>query len=102
LPTESAGPLLQRLGDAGVALHVAHHLIVPEDPAQPVALRPVFGDGAIPVEPALIVWHQPRAAQDGLLRGAGVSDSVTAIGDCVTPRRIGHAIAEGYRIGASV
>jgi 2,4-dienoyl-CoA reductase (NADPH2) len=27
---------------------------------------------------------------------------VTAIGDCVTPRRIGHAIAEGYRIGASV
>ena len=27
---------------------------------------------------------------------------LTSIGDCVTPRRIGHAIAEGYRLGANV
>jgi 2,4-dienoyl-CoA reductase (NADPH2) len=102
VPAESAGPLLRRLGEAGVALHVAHRLVVPDDPAGPVALRPVFGDGEIPLDPALIVWHQPRTAEDRLQHAAAAPDALTAIGDCVTPRRIGHAIAEGYRIGGTV
>jgi 2,4-dienoyl-CoA reductase (NADPH2) len=102
VPHESVGPLLRRLGDTGVAMHVATRLVVPEDPAGPLALRPVFGGAALEVAPALVVWHQPRVGDDELSRSTPASDTVTTIGDCVTPRRIGHAIAEGYRLGASV
>jgi len=102
VPAESVGPLLQRLGDAGVALRVAHRLVVPDDAAGAVVLRPLFGGPEVPVEPGLLVWHQPRAVDDELVRALAPSDTVTAIGDCVTPRRISHAIAEGYRLGATV
>jgi 2,4-dienoyl-CoA reductase (NADPH2) len=102
VPAESVGPLLQRLGDAGVAMHVAHRLVVPDDPADPVALRPVFGGGDLVLEPTLLVWHQPRIGDDELQRGTPAGNNLTTIGDCVTPRRIGHAIAEGYRLGANV
>ena len=102
VPAESVGPLLQRLGDAGVTMHVAHRLVVPDDPADPVALRPVFGGGDLVLEPTLLVWHQPRIGDDELQRGIPAGNKLTTIGDCVTPRRIGHAIAEGYRVGANV
>jgi 2,4-dienoyl-CoA reductase (NADPH2) len=102
VPAESVGPLLQRLGQAGVTLHVAHRLEVPDDPVAPLALRPVFSDEAVELEPSLVVWHQPRLADDGLQLATGVDATLTTIGDCVTPRRIGHAIAEGYRFGATV
>ena len=102
VPAESVGPLLQRLGDAGVTMHVAHRLVVPDDPADPVALRPVFGGGDLVLEPTLLVFHQPRIGDDELERGMPAGNTLTTIGDCVTPRRIGHAIAEGYRVGANV
>jgi 2,4-dienoyl-CoA reductase (NADPH2) len=102
VPAESAGPLLQRLGDAGVIMHVAHRLEVPDDPAAPIALRSVFGDAVVLLEPSLVVWHQPRLADDVLQLATQAGDTLTTIGDCVTPRRIGHAIAEGYRFGANV
>jgi 2,4-dienoyl-CoA reductase (NADPH2) len=102
VPAESAGPLLQRLGEAGVIMHVAHRLVVPDDPAAPMALRPVFGDREVPLEPDLVVWHQPRLADDALRLATQADDTLTTIGDCLTPRRIGHAIAEGYRFGATV
>ncbi|WP_328813422.1 oxidoreductase [Rhodococcus sp. NBC_00297] len=100
IPTESAGPLLDRLGDAGVDVKVAHALHVPDDPADPVTLRPIFGAGDLPYEDAAIVWHQPRVALSSF--GLDSSSTVSVIGDCVTPRRIGHAIAEGYRTGAEL
>ena len=102
VPAESVGPLLQRLGDAGVALHVAHRLIVPDDAAGEVVLRPLFGGPEVPVAPGLLVWHQPRAVDDELVRALAPSATATALGDCVTPRRISHAIAEGYRLGATI
>jgi 2,4-dienoyl-CoA reductase (NADPH2) len=102
VPHESVGPLLLRLGEAGVGLHVAHRLVVPDDVAGPAVLRPVFGGPDVAVEPGLLVWHQPRAADGELRQALGPGASVTTIGDCVTPRRISHAIAEGYRIGATV
>lgn len=102
VPAESVGPLLQRLGDAGVALHVAHRLIVPDDAADAMVLSPLFGGPEVPVAADLLVWHQPRAADDVLVRALPPSVTATAIGDCVTPRRISHAIAEGYRLGATV
>ena len=102
VPHESVGPLLRRLGDAGVTMHVATRLVVPEDPA---ALWPCVPSSAEPTSssgPTLLVWHQPRIGDDELTRSTPAGDTVTAIGDCVTPRRIGHAIAEGYRLGATV
>ncbi len=102
VPHESVGPLLGRLGDAGVTLHVATRLVVPEDLTEPLALRPVFGGPDVRLDPGLLVWHQPRLGDDALTRSTPAGDTVTAIGDCVTPRRIGHAIAEGYRLGANV
>jgi 2,4-dienoyl-CoA reductase (NADPH2) len=102
VPAESVGPLLQRLGYAGVALHVAHRLSVPDDVTSSVVLRPLFGGAEVPLAADLLVWHQPRAADDVLVRALTHGDTVTAIGDCVTPRRISHAIAEGYRLGATV
>ena len=102
VPAESVGPLLQRLGDAGVSLQVAHQLVVPDDPTGAVALRPVFGGPEIEVGPALLVWHQQRIGDDELQRATEPDDTLTVIGDCLTPRRISHAIAEGYRFGATV
>ncbi|MFC7360385.1 oxidoreductase [Nocardioides astragali] len=102
VPAESVGPLLQRLGDAGVALHVAHRLLVPDDAAGAVVLQPLFGGADVPVAADLLVWHQPRTVDDVLVRAIAPGATTTAIGDCVTPRRISHAIAEGYRLGATV
>jgi 2,4-dienoyl-CoA reductase (NADPH2) len=102
VPAESAGPLLQRLGGAGVSLQVAHQVVVPDDPAGPVVLRPVFGGPEVEVQPALLVWHQQRVVDDTLLGAAAPGAALTVIGDGVTPRRISHAIAEGYRFGATV
>jgi 2,4-dienoyl-CoA reductase (NADPH2) len=100
VPHESVGPLLQRLGEAGVSLQVAHRLV--SDDGGAALLRPVFGGPELALEPSLVVWHQQRVAVDDLRRAAVDAESLTAIGDCVTPRRISHAIAEGYRIGATV
>ncbi|WP_210429085.1 FAD-dependent oxidoreductase [Nocardioides eburneiflavus] len=100
VPHESTAPLLRRLGAGGAQLHVAHELVVPEDAGEPLVLRPVFGGPDLELPASLTVWHRPRVvvAPFGLAAGPGVS----VIGDCVTPRRISHAIAEGYRVGAEI
>jgi 2,4-dienoyl-CoA reductase-like NADH-dependent reductase (Old Yellow Enzyme family) len=106
IPAESVGPLLGRLGVAGVELKVGYELLADEDLSAPLVLRPVFGGSALELPEVLTVWHQPRvpvnalAAElsDGLPEGAVVG----LIGDCVSPRRISHAIAEGYRVGAEI
>ncbi|WP_089246165.1 oxidoreductase [Rhodococcoides kyotonense] len=100
VPAESAGPLLTRLGCAGVDFKVAYSLVVPEDPTCPVVLRPHFGSGDLTYEDAALVWHRPRIAVSAF--GMEPGDTVSIIGDCVTPRRIGHAVAEGYRAGAEL
>jgi len=76
--------------------------VVPDDAAGAVVLSPLFGGPEVPVAADLLVWHQPRTADDVLVRGLAPGASATAIGDCVTPRRISHAIAEGYRLGATL
>jgi 2,4-dienoyl-CoA reductase (NADPH2) len=99
VPHESVGPLLTRLGDAGVSMQVAHRLVVEGGTA---LLQPVFGGPSVTLGPGLVVWHQQRVAVDALRRTASDGATLTAIGDCVTPRRISHAIAEGYRTGAEI
>ncbi|MET0199466.1 MAG: FAD-dependent oxidoreductase [Rhodococcus fascians] len=100
VPAESAGPLLARLGDGGVDFKIAHTLVIPDDAASPVILRPLFGTGDVACEDVAVVWHGPRVAVSSW--GLERSETVSIIGDCITPRRIGHAIAEGYRTGAEL
>lgn len=100
VPAESAGPLLTRLGAAGVELRVAHMLHVPEDPEAPLALRPTFGGADVDLSEVLTVWHQPRVPVVPF--GSDVRAATSVIGDCVSPRRLSHAIAEGYRAGAEI
>jgi 2,4-dienoyl-CoA reductase (NADPH2) len=100
IPAESAGPLLTRLGAGGVDLRVATTLLVPEDPSAPLQLAPAFGGVAQDLGPVLTVWHRPRVPVTPF--GGVATENVTVIGDCVTPRRVSHAIAEGYRLGASL
>ena len=105
VPHESLGPLLQRLAGTHVAFMPLH--VVQGDPNDPEALLvvPAYGGGEMrPIVPEVLVWHAPRSPEDRLVvvarRLAG--DRLSVIGDCVTPRRIGHAISEGYRAGASI
>jgi len=100
IPAESAGPLLARLGAAGVELHVASTVVVPEDPSSPLRLAPAFGGAERDLGPVLTVWHRPRVPVAPF--GEIASPKVSVIGDCVAPRRLSHAIAEGYRLGASL
>ena len=99
VPAESVGPLMSRLGAGGARLHVASELTLE---AAGAAITPVFGGAPTPIEVDLVVWHTPRTPVDELARTLGRQEKVSVIGDCVTPRRISHAIAEGYRVGAEI
>jgi 2,4-dienoyl-CoA reductase (NADPH2) len=94
VPHESQNPLLTRLASVGARVTTAHRL---EASGDGWALVPVFGGPPVRVEPHLVVWHRDRAVTDSF-----GSAGLVRIGDCVTPRRIGHAIADGYRVGASI
>lgn len=105
IPAESGGPLLGRLATAGVDLAVGRRLHMAPD--GPLLLRGAFGGEPEEIAPALVVWHQPRVQvlPAGLADPAGADPAlapVSVIGDSLAPRRIGHAIAEGYRLGAEV
>lgn len=103
VPAESVGPLLGRLGSAGARFHVATGLELPgSDDEEGGRLVPVFGGGETALDADLVVWHRLRTAVDRLARALGRREDVSVIGDCVTPRRISHAIAEGYRVGAEI
>ena len=68
VPHESVGPLLRRLGDAGVTCTSPTGWSCRRTRPRPLALRPVFGGAELELEPALLVWHQPRLGDDELQR----------------------------------
>ena len=105
VPHESIGPLLQRLAGNDVRLEPLHMVQGDLHDPQAVLLVPVHGGGEVSqIIPDLLVWHAPRSPEDRLVAVARAlaGDRLSVIGDCVTPRRIGHAISEGYRVGASI
>lgn len=99
VPAESVGPLLARLGSHGARLHAATSLTLD---GGGVRIAPAFGGTATTLETDLVVWHTPRTSVDDLATRLGAGPTVSVIGDCLTPRRISHAIAEGYRTGAEI
>lgn len=101
IPHESLGPLLRRLDAAGIALLPGHRLEPDGDGVRAVA---VVGGAARHLPADVLVWNAGRRVQDDLYRlGRRRTDlPMHVVGDAVSPRRIGHAILEGYRAGAAV
>ncbi|MDX6233104.1 MAG: hypothetical protein QOH68_2108 [Nocardioidaceae bacterium] len=100
IPHESLAPLLRRLDEAGVTLLPGHRLV--PDGAGVRAVAAVGGESrSLPAD--VLVWNAGRRVQDDLYRLGRhqVTMPMHVIGDAVSPRRIGHAILEGYRAGAA-
>jgi 2,4-dienoyl-CoA reductase (NADPH2) len=101
MPAESIGPLLARLGQAGTQYRVLTELESTEPGA--ARLMNVTSGECEDVACDLTVLQTGRRPVDELskrLRGGPIETH--AIGDCVTPRRISHAIAEGHRVGCAL
>lgn len=101
IPHESLAPLLRRLDAAGVTLLPGHRLAPDGDGVRAVAL---VGGREQPLSADVLVWNAGRRVHDDLYRlGRSRGDlSMHVVGDAVSPRRISHAILEGYRAGAAV
>jgi len=69
-----------------------------------LALVATVGGRRTEMTPDLVVWNTGRRSVDDLYRVGRhqVHSAMYVIGDAVSPRRIGHAILEGYRAGAAV
>lgn len=104
VPHESVGPLLSRLGEYETVFKPLHLLEPYGSESGAVQLRPVFGGTSEILRPDLIVWHKHRLPNNELTLTAEIFDmsKISIIGDCLTPRRIGHAIAEGYKVGSEI
>lgn len=102
LPHESIGPLLRRLGEIGVRL-MPHHAVLSTSAGEVLVAALVGGEQAH-LKADLLVWHAGRRVEDSLYREGRkrVDLPVIRIGDCIAPRRLGHAIADGYRVGARI
>ena len=102
IPHESLGPLLRRLDAGGVDLYPGH-LVERIDDGH-VRLVATVGGRSTELAADLVVWNAGRRSVDDLYRVGRhrVDSAMYVIGDAVSPRRIGHAILEGYRAGAAV
>lgn len=103
IPHESIGPLFDRLDACGVRL-LPHHAVLGIGEGE-VSLKPMVGGDAFSISADLVVRHAGRRADDGLFLSvdpASFPAELHRVGDCVSPRRLSHAIRDGYRIGAQL
>jgi 2,4-dienoyl-CoA reductase (NADPH2) len=101
IPAESVGPLLARLGRAGTEFRVLSVLSEVTDDAAHL-MNATSGEEEV-IACALVVVQTGRMPVAGLfetLRPTGME--LHMIGDCVTPRRMSHAVFEGYRLACSL
>lgn len=96
IPHESVEPLLVRLGRAGTTFRVLTAVHV--EAGGEATLVDVVSGHETPMKTDLVVMQTGRrpATLPGLEEGLGAS--VQLIGDCVTPRRIGHAMLDGHTV----
>ena len=102
LPMDSIPPLFARFDKYGVQTF-PHHKIV-SIAANKVVISPIISSANIEVDADLLVWHCGRTPEDNLIQKLSEThkSKITSIGDCLAPRRLSHAIFDGYRIGASL
>lgn len=101
IPTESVGPLLARLGAGGTEFRVLSSLAEVR-PGHAGLMNNTSGEvQAIACD--LVVLQTGRASQGGLekvLRGEGLESH--AIGDCITPRRMSHAVLDAQKLAQAL
>jgi 2,4-dienoyl-CoA reductase (NADPH2) len=101
IPAESVGPLLARLGRAGTEYRVLTALYeVGSDGAH--LMNVTSGDEEI-VPCGLVVVQTGRRSVTSVAERFQAADmEVHTIGDCVTPRRMSHAVFEAHRLAGSI
>jgi len=98
IPVESVGPLLGRLAAGRTEFRVLTTLesVVPGR----VRLQPIVSGQTEELPCDLLVVQTGRSPVPGparALRAAGMAE-VHCIGDCITPRRMSHAVFEAQRL----
>ena len=101
IPHESVGPLLARLGRSGTRYRVLTTLYeVAADGAHLVDVT--SGEEEI-VECGLVVVQTGRSPVTALAEKLGHAGiEYHAIGDCITPRRMSHAVFEAHRLAGTL
>ncbi len=101
IPTESVGPLLARLGSGGTQYSVLTTL-ESVTPGQACLINLTSGD-VEQVECDLLVLQTGRASVRGLDSVLSASGMEThSIGDCVTPRRMSHAVFDAQKLAQAL
>ena len=98
IPVESLGPLLQRLAPGRPEYHPLARLLSAK--LGHVTIAPVAGEEAIELPSDLTVAQFGRIPAP--MPRLGSHNLTHRIGDCLTPRRLSHAIAEGRRVGVAI
>jgi 2,4-dienoyl-CoA reductase (NADPH2) len=101
IPSESVGPLLSRLGRAGTEYRVLTTLYeVGNDGAHLINVT----NGEEEVIPCgLVVVQTGRSSVNALAeKFQNTEMKFHTIGDCVTPRRMSHAVYEAHRLAGSI
>ena len=100
IPTESVAPLLTRLGQGGTEFRVLSDLFAVTDSGAEIAN---LSNGTVDqINCDLVVVQTGRAPRPLVDAFFNDSAEVHTIGDCVTPRRMSHAVFEGQRLGLSL
>ena len=107
LPAESIGPLLRRLRGYDVQLLPMHRVseihagkALLYDTTRLAATR-VLEEREVPAD--VVVYYAGKRANAGLAQElCGRVAEIHLVGDCVSPRRINHAVVDGYRVGRSL
>ena len=102
LPSESLGGVLGRLGRAGTGYRVLCDIAGATD-GNVTLINVTTGEEEV-ITADLVVRQTGRSANDELRQGHPPGDSsyVSYIGDCVTPRRISHALYEAQRLARQI
>lgn len=102
LPAESVGGMLARLGQAGTDFRVLSSLAGLED--GDLRRLDLTSGAEEPVRADLVVLQTGRIAAPLTLAGSWLdrSGDVHFIGDCLTPRRISHALFEAQRAARTI
>ena len=107
LPFETIGPMTRRLRSLGVTLLPMHRVSTIE-PGKVLAYDAVKVAGTRVLEeielPAdVVVYFAGKRARSGLAATLeGKVPEIHMVGDCVSPRRINHAVLEGHQVGRSL
>ncbi len=101
IPMESVGPLLTRLGRGGTQYRVLSVLSEVQNGTAHLMNATSGEEEIIPCE-LVVVQTGRRSVADlaPVLRESGLE--LHMIGDCVTPRRMSHAVFEAHKVGRAI